>query len=53
MSSPVMVTWKMSKEAADLLYETLSLDAESAAFDPKLREDISKALSEVVETVLL
>ena len=48
-----MVTWKMSKEAADLLYETLSMDAESAFFDKELREDISKALSQVVENVLV
>ena len=40
----------MPKTAADLLRETLDMDCESAFFDPRLRQAITRALSQIEES---
>lgn len=44
-----MVAWVMPAKVAELFHETLSLDAHSHAFDPKLRKQLHAALETVVK----
>lgn len=41
------MTWTLPEWASELLYETLMLDAESPAFDKKLREELRLALETI------
>jgi hypothetical protein len=45
-----VVHWSLSRWAADLFHETLTRDSRSAAFDPKLREQLARALRLVTES---
>jgi hypothetical protein len=46
---PNLITLRVSEEAWRVLEETLRMDAQSHAFDPKLREQIAAALHRVEE----
>ena len=43
------VTWSLPKWAADLIFETLGMDAQSRAFDPALRTEIQQAIENIEE----
>jgi hypothetical protein len=47
--SPTLVQWTLPSWAAELILETLKLDSESTAFDPRLRKQLAAALAAVVE----
>ncbi len=46
------VQWTLPRWAAELIFETIQLDSESAAFDSVVRQRLSAALSEVIESPL-
>jgi hypothetical protein len=41
------VQWALPRWAADLIRETIAMDAKSAAFDPELRRELSVALDAI------
>jgi hypothetical protein len=41
------VHWALPRWAADLIRETIAMDAKSAAFDPHLRRELSAALDAI------
>jgi hypothetical protein len=42
-------TFTGPQEAWDLIWETVEIDSQSAAFDPALRERLAKAIYEITE----
>ena len=49
--SPVL--WELPRWAADLIRETIGLDAKSSAFDPQLRRELSQGLDAIKEAAAI
>jgi len=49
--NPNLVHWTLPRWAAELFRETLTRDSKSANFDPKLREELSRGLRAIRESV--
>ena len=50
---PSTVQWTLPQWAADLIRETIEMDARSAAFDPELRRELSAALQGINEAAVI
>lgn len=49
MSKQTHIIWRLPKEAAHTIVETLELDTQSGAFDPVVRKEIGDALSSITD----
>jgi hypothetical protein len=47
------VQWTLPRWAAELIRETIEMDAKSGAFDPELRQELTEALEGIKEGTLI
>jgi hypothetical protein len=50
---PSPVQWTLPRWAANLIRETMEMDSRSGAFDPNLRQELSRALGGIKEASII